>query len=532
LPIRVYRYDLEGNLLGEIESGVLDCNTDQSAYGGCDLGRLVFTARWGDDFVTSKTEAIKVISNEVPVFAGRVVSVAPTLEESRQSVEAEGWWRRLAELEVVKAPTDRLVFGAAQDSTHPEITKVSQLIQWLVDHVIMADPQHAAESTNLEFAQYSCKFGSFAIYSGDSLTDVLENLAMMDDCLIGIDAEKVLYLKPRETVLATTLLEVHIAEDPPAEWRQLPYGVGTGGDFIEDRRGPNHLSLHTRDLDLVQGIRTYRLLNVLDGSRRQKKFRCMNVRNGQGARRLARGLFRRYTDYGLKAENVQFLAGSWRFEPHLGAYAVYNLGDLVVTKIASAVNISWTAQIKGTVTLGDNEPKLGGGQINDPFDSTGGDSDEPQIDTGLGEDDPNYDLPSSDIDFEDGFNGDGDDLHQNDDRADWEDPPADPPGVDYGKDKTDESNGASSGGARAKLWKMQVLNETHPTYSIKLLRSNGSTYKSYNDISAWPEITKPLLAGAKGLAFFNDTDAKPTIVGMEVSGSGSSNCALCGAFAD
>lgn len=529
MPITIEREDLEGNPLGTIEAGVLECNTDYSPYGGCDRAKLVFEAQWGTEFLTGTAEALVVKSDEVTVFSGRVLSMAPTLEESKQSAEVEGWWRRMGELEVVKAPTDRLVFGAADDSDHPEITKVSQLIQWLVDNVVLLDTQKSVLSTSLTYAEHSAKFGSFAIYAGDTLQTVLEDLATMDDCLIGIDAERVFYVKPRSQVLATTLLEVHVAEDPPPEWRQVPYGVGTGGNFIEDRRGPNHLSVHTRDTDLVQGIRTYRLLNALDGTRRQKKYRCMNIRNGQGARRLARGLFRRFTDYGLKVEGVQFLAGSWRFEPHLGAYAVYNLGELVATKIAGAVNITWPEQIKGSITLGENEPQLGGHQLNDPF-ADDSDQDNPQIDTGLGEDEV-YDWPSGDIDFDDGWDGDGDDLHENDDRDSWEDPPGTPPGVDYGTDKTDETNGKGAG-ARTKVWKGQILNETHPTYSVKLLRSNGTTYKSYNEVTVWPEITKPLLAGAKVVCWFNDTDAKPTIVGMEVSGSSSANCALCGAFAD
>ena len=67
----VERYNrTTGDSLGTIEAKLLRCDSEYAPYGGCMRATLEFIARWGEEFVTDKTEELVIRKDGLPVFAG------------------------------------------------------------------------------------------------------------------------------------------------------------------------------------------------------------------------------------------------------------------------------------------------------------------------------------------------------------------------------------------------------------------------------------------------------------------------------
>jgi hypothetical protein len=469
---------------------------------------LEFVAEWGDAPIVDPGDCLVVKATGVPVFHGMVSECLPNLSSARQSVEVSGWWKRLDELTVVASPTDdRIVFGNASDSDYPLVLNASAVVSWLWANVISVDSGSPLSSSSITAPTYPCKFGTggFAIYAGDKLTKVLEQLALMDDCIVGVDAAGVFYWKPRATALLSTLAEVRVAEDVTGDWRTGVKAWATEGRFTYDRRGPNTLVVSSRDLNFTPGGRTYNYADALPGSRRLGFYYAPNVRTGQAARRLALGLFRRFDKYALKVEDLAGFSGTRRFEPHLGKVSVYESTVLVAGDLCGSISLDWGAMsLKPTFTLGENKLDPGSGNpINDPFDPTAGMStpDAPQIDTG----------DSGVIDEGDGFDGDGDDLHQNPTREDWTDGT---PGIDYGTDLANATNKpGSTGTAGSQVWKAKVTLVTSPTYSIETLHDDGTVHATFTNVASWPLPTTAYAEDDEVVVFFPVDGTDPVIIG-------------------
>lgn len=508
----VTRYDKTTGLpIAVIENETEKCTSDYALYGGCKNASLDFVATWGSDFVTSKGEELRIKKDGLPVFAGTVISIAPNLASTIQSVEVDGWVNRLDEIEIVTPPVDKIIFGIP-GSDYPLITTAFGVVTWLVDNKIIPDSQSSITAALyptglIKSATYSCKLGpsGFVIYANDKLTKVLDALATLDDCIYGIDAEAKFYFYPRTYAEESLLFTVPLAQEIPANWKSQPILLPDGGKIISDRRGPSHVAVRSRDINAVPGTRMYRLAGAYeDGTRRVTNIYSPNIRHGQAARRLARGYFRRFNDPGIKVEDLSFKCGSRRLEPHLGRVIVTNLGDTIAEKLAGTISVNWEDVVNGSVTLGENKPDPGSGNpANDPFSSPDDmATDSPQIDTG----------DSADIDFADGFDGDGDDLHENPLRDDWTDPGAGTD-LDYGEDVVDASNGqGSSTGSSIRL--AQITGSTHPTYAIKVFKVDGVTEdKNHTDVKLEPDSAPELTLGQFVLVSYLDA-VTPIILGF------------------
>lgn len=520
--LSVKRYDATtGSLLGTITNGVKSCPVEYRLVGGALRATLTFAAAWADGFLASIGEEIRILRDRVPVFRGRVSEVLPRIERSEQEVECAGWWQRFNELTIVdEALADRLVFGIADDSDHPEVLTAYDLIVWLFENVIATDTLSPVVASDFTAPTHPAKFGNggFAIHAGEKLCTVLETLAAAEDMALGVDALGVLYGKPRATVLATPSVEVRVAEALTGAWRIGTKAWGLSGRFIQERRGPNVLHIASRDKNLARGLRTYLYKDALPHTWRRGFYRAPGVRTGQMARRVAKGLLRRFSSYGLKIESVEGLTIARRFEPHLGKFAVYSASVLQVEGLAGAVTVDWAAaSVRPSITLGENDESAGSNNpLNDLFDPTLGmmAPDDPQVDTGSGSEE--YPGASWEIDESDGWDGDGDDLFSNDDRYDWTDPPgAGVDGLDYGTDLIDSTNGAGGGGSGGgvQTWKGLVTAVTAPTYSVTVLNADGTTYATHTGVVSRPVPVVPFEVDDEVVVFYPRNASEPVIIG-------------------
>lgn len=512
MSVSIKRYNASsGSLIGTVSNQLMSLRSEYRLFGGCYSADLSFVAPWGDDDVANEGDRLSVESGNIPVFDGRVVKVSPRLGGT-QNIQIEGWWRRLDELDVVADPiSDRITFGVSENSDHPTIKTAYQIVGWLLDNIIVPDPRSRITRGRIVAPTASCKVGEFAIYAADKLSTVLETLATMDDCVCGIDAEQEFYYIPRQDLVDDPELQARVAEAMPANWRTNGRVYAENGSFTTERRGPNVISVNSRDASAARGVRTYRYVAALDDTRRVGVYYVPQVRAGQGARRLARGLFRRFAKFGRKVENLSCVGGTRRFEPHLGAVSVYDGGELVVTDVAGSVSVEWIGSdvgsdsVRMTLTLGENKADPGSGNpLNDPFAPAGAQSvpDNPQIDTGDGETSEDYPIPSQNIDDDDGFDGDGDDLHTNPDRETPSDLPGDGiDGVDYGEDVADPTNGAGSGGGGERWLPGRVVSATggaDPRATIDELDEDdfATVVARHENVRVWPRLE--LSAGDEG----------------------------------
>jgi len=479
-----------GALIETISATLVSCVAEYKLYGGCYTMAAAFAAQWGDAPLFGEGDGIRLLSNGVAVWFGRVVRVVPEYAARRQAVSCEGWWARLAEIEILADATqDHITFGNVVDSDFPAVTTVSALVARIVSTYITPDASPiAAPSSTVGAAAVTCKFGEFVLYASDRLPEVIENLAAMDDCVCGIDADGNFYFLPRATLEAAPHFTFRAAEGFVSGWQSSGTGIAIAGQFVYDRTGPNQLDVISRDVNGANGIRRYKYAGALDvATRRLATWYAPQVRAGQGARRLARGIFRRYATFGLRVERLECVIATQRFEPHLGAANIYDGGALVLTELAGTISVTWTGPLRVAVTIGENATDPGGGQpINDPWAYSYEPPDTPQIDTGT-------ELPYSwDIDDADGYDGDGDDLHSNDDRF----TPDDPAGVgvdavDYGTDLTDDTNGRASGGGGGgtQVWPAKITADNgNGTFGIEVYESDRATvYATHFAASTQPQ---------------------------------------------
>jgi hypothetical protein len=529
--ITVARYDAAGNSLGYIASKQLKCSAEYRPYQGCSRCTLVFVAKWGDPLVCLKDDLLFISSDGVPVFSGRVVSVEPSLTESTQTVEMDGGWRMLDDIELCSPLEDHFTFGMPEDQnttgvTFPTITTVFGVFKYLAENTIPRVVP-AVRLGEIVKPEVPCKLcGTFKVYAGDKLTKVLETLATMEDCVVGVDASMGLYYLPRNQVLSSSPVTIKVAEDVERSWRTDPCLYASGGNFIHDSRGPTVIEAHTQDSMSSEGIRSYRLIRTADGTdlpytAKRACWRAPQIQTGPQARRLARGLFRRFFNPDIKVQDLDFFTGPRRLEPHLFPFDVTSGGLSVLREpqLAGQITVEWGDTIKGKITLGENTPDPGSGNpINDPFSEDWGQpSDIPQIDTGDGASVDYYTIPSGQIDLSDGYDGDGDDLHSNPNRAYPDENPdqATEGLVDYGSDtRTGNSTTTPYG---IQVWMGKITAESHPTYSVDLYDASWKVIASYRNVGCLPFTLPKLAVGQYVLCYFPAKSRVPKIDGSVVS---------------
>jgi hypothetical protein len=500
-------------LIGEITAPLLTCSTDYRLYGGCDKATLAFKALWTDALLVDLGDEIYIHSGETPVFVGRVASVAPIFGASRQEIELDGWWKRLDEIPVVDDPIlDRIVFGDADDTDHAEITTAFGVIQWLYTNKIATADDPPATSSNL-VTPYApmvpAKFtaGGFAIYAGDKLSKVIETLAAMENAVCGIGADKAFYYIPRQYVEATTAFEVRAAEDVPASWQENARAYTLSGSFKESRQAPNTIQIYGFDADLLPSLRTYIWKEYLNTYRRVVGFYAPGIRTGPAARRLAAGLFKRFSEqYQLTVENIEVFSGTRRYEPFLGNCTVYDgaTTSTLCTGLIGTIHVDWLANgtLRASITIGENVADPGSGNpITDPL-TPEPPPDTPQVDTGEGTVDAP--VPSQIIDP---VNLDGDDLHTNPARVDPADPSANPATkVDYGTDKRNPTNRQQGAGVDvypAVITDVGTEAETLKVDVLLIASDRGESVKaSYDNVYAVTTYSVPYAIGEYVTVFF------------------------------
>lgn len=479
--ITVRRYRIADDTgLGAITAPLLRCQADYALYGGCQAATLLFQSAWGADFLTNTDEYLTITGQAgVPIFHGRVVMVSPKLEQSAQEVRVEGWWQRIAELPIVDDPaSDRLEFGPGA-ADHPDITTAFGVAQWLFSNLIASDGQSPVSTGTLTAPSVPCKLGGvYTIFAADKLKKVLEDLAAMEDSVVGVDARGRFYFLPRTSILASSeTLDFRVAEAVDAEtWKGGGRAIGLGGQFTQDRRPPNTLVIATRDIDNGLGNRLFRYEQTFDdGTRRLGIWSAPQIRTGPAARRLALGLFRRFSfittgpSFVVKADNLDGMIGWRRMEPHRGRARIYSEGDLVNDGLVGSMSVDWSAEpIRVRITFGELRSQPGSGNpITDPFARVSYREDDPQIDQGA----------AWIIDEDDGYDGDGDDFHSNPEREF----PSDPPGegvdaLDYGSNEAADSSPYGSATGMGLLCRVKSIQIGSPTtYTVEVLDDDGTT---------------------------------------------------------
>jgi hypothetical protein len=514
-PIRLVRFDgATGEEIGEILSPVLVANASYRLYGGCDRASLVLSRTWDEEPAAEPGDGIAIYSDGVPVFSGRVTVSRPVFEVDNHEIELQGWWAALDEVPLVAPPADRLSFGLG-DTDHPAVKTAADLLSWLLAERINGGPIPVTGG-EMVMADHSTKFGEFVIHAGDRLTQVLEVLATMDDCAVGVDVNRRLYWIPRAVLNARRHIEIHLRNGMPPNWRTGGRGWGIAGRFIDERRGPNTLAIHGRDEAGSPGIRTYVYTDVHPGARREQQYYAPQVRRGQGARRLAKGLFRRFADSGTRVEELEVIGGTRRLDPALGQFVVYDNGMLAVAGLAGQVHVDWAQQtLHAAIDFGETAADAGSGNpLNDPFSSVPRPFDDPQVDTG----------DSFTIDESDGWDGDGDDLHQNPDRNEPSDP-SDEPTLDYGTDRADPTNGSTAappvGPLKVQVWKARVRYVSGAQYEVDVLSDDASqVVGAYSQVEAWPPPVVPYAIDDLVVVFFGKDSTRPTIIGLSPPSGG------------
>lgn len=526
-PLRVYRYGQGGTagvLIGEITAPLLTHTTDYRLYGGCDKATLVFKSLWTDALLADIGDEISVHSGNTPIFVGRVASVDPIFGESKQQIELDGWWKRINEIPILSDPIDdRIVFGVADDSDYPECTTALSVVQWLYTNRILTATDPPATGSNIVTPvapMVPCKFtdGGFVLYAGDKLGDKLEQLAAMENCVVGIGADKRFYYIPRTVVEATTAFEVRAAEDVPASWQENARLYTLGGRFTESRQGPNTILVNSLDVDLLPAIRTYSWKDYLTGYRRAVGINAPGVRTGVAARRLAAGLFKRFSEqYTLTMEDVEVFSGTRRYEPFLGKCSVYDgaTASELCNGLLGSIHVDWLANgtLRANLTLGENVADPGSGNpITDPV-APEPQPDTPQVDTGDGTEDAP--IPSREIDP---TNIDGDDLHTNPARDNPSDPSADPPTkVDYGSDKRNPTNKNSARSFQTYSGGITATGTAPGSYKVDIYIHDAdgapSTKANYDNVWSALDYAQPYTVDEKVVVFFPEGgDLSPIIL--------------------
>jgi hypothetical protein len=403
-----------------------------------------------------------------PIFAGNLRQIEIDIAGETATLDFVGLFKRLDQIVPVTPPADRIAFGVpAPDNAIfpqfflPTVTTVRQVIETIYQLVILP-------ATGLQlvasWSPVSCKLsGEFSLYANDELSRVLETLAMMDDLVCGVSANRELYFIHRPAI--TDAFDVVV--DP--QTFPATTAVFLEGQARIKQSAPTQVAVYSRDAQGQQAIRVYRDIGATSPNRRVSQ-QARNIRSGPQARRLARGILRRYANLPLEFTGAKFYLGSTRrIEPHLGKFRVI---DPQVTQegLVGSLAIEWLPAIVASFQLNESDADPGGNGPNDPF-TTEPPPDDPAVNTGTGTQD--LPDPSSQINLDDGFDGDGDGFHFDGVRT-----------VDYGSDLADatnrpavESTQAGAFGLYSLLWPGEItaldFTGPDPSYTVTLFRADG-----------------------------------------------------------
>lgn len=514
-----------GDMVGTVAQENLNAKATFKIMGGCETAVARFHLPFGDAPPVHPGDALVVARYGVPIFSGRCRTVEPHYGSSEVEVFLEGWWYRVAERRAVESfSLDHITFGQSEGSDHPGITTAFEVFQWIVANRIATDPASLITvppvGTLIKPPAVPCKLaGPFLLYAQDDLTKVLSMLATMDDAVTGVDAEGRIYYLPRTEVRSSVMMTVNAKGNPPADWRNSNHGVPTGGSgrFVYDHRGPNSISIFSRTTGGAKAaVRNYTLETDLPpGTVRNGGYRAANIHTGVQARRLARGLFLRYSNFFMKVEQLEVRAGTMQFEPHRGKVRVVDeFNNPYAEDLCGTVEITFhRSTIAAVITIGENAADPGSDiPFNDPWARDPGWLDDPIVDIGDGLENPDYPIPSFDIDFDDGWDGDGDDFHENDDREFPEDPPGvGVDGMDYGEDEVLSQDPDAEPGEKeilpAKIYLAGIVEINPPTdpmqretYNVQLYKPNGTeATEQKSNLEAYPEAPFRLSVGQKVL---------------------------------
>jgi hypothetical protein len=485
-----------GTLIGAYTGPVLSVSSTARLYGGSDKCELVIPFISGESLPINPNEELTLSKDGQPLFAGVVSHIEPNTKTATQSVHVSGWFYQLDSIQAVPIPGDRLAFGVAPPDDapfpqlfFPQITTVRQVITYLADNIILAGTNNRVALGELDWAPVSCRLaGEFSVYSNDSLSKVLETLAMMDDCAIGVSADRKLYVRHRGTLESRSPYITIQAAGSTQSAIQSGRGILIDGTQKLLSDTPTQVGVFSRDTDGNQSVRVYRDITdgVSDRPVRRANISARQIRSGYQARRLARGTLRRYANLPMEWKDAQsYFKLTQRLEPHLGTTRIVDGSNTPYsTGLASLFDTTWLPSIQCKVTIGESDADPGAGGPNDPLDS-GPPIDDPAVDTGTGTEE--LPDPSSDIDLDDAFDGDGDGFHYDG-----------PLSVDYGSDFADPTNrpGSGSGGTGLTgqelylaLWpaKVTAIDGTGPEVSYKL-----TLYRPDGEPSSLPGNVEPV----------------------------------------
>jgi hypothetical protein len=502
MSLQLNRIDLKnGTDLGSVSS-INNLRTEYELFGGVDSASFVIPTKWDTNFTIEQGDGIRIIRDAVPIFFGVVSSVEPSISSDEITVSAYGMRTFIDEMKIMDDSTPNLLFGDPTTGIS-NVRTVYELVNWIVDNVLEVNApnlifrDHFIEPTN------STKFGNagFVINQTDKLSAVLDILATMDDAIWGVSSTGGFYFLPRESAESVTLTKIHIGKDVPDNWRSQKIGVLVSGRVVQSRRAPSYISIDSRDYLNSPGARVYRMSSIYgDDVRKVAKFKAPNIRSGQGARRLARGYFSRFTAEDITVEDLSFIVSAKRYEPFLGAIEVYNVDNLLTRQLAGKISVDWGDSISVSADLGETSMTPGSGNpITDPLYT------EPDtrgiIDTG----------DSGEIDFDDGFDGDGDDLHSNPDRYDA----GDGAGMDYGSDRSNEQTG---GGSSSGVRLARITEAGSGTFSVEVYKIYDAESVDFtlSNVPIYPiDAPRPEVGQAVFIAYLDA--ATPYVMGVTPS---------------
>lgn len=477
--VAVYRSGTEQTSLSTAATAALvSAEVDHALIGGCLSGRFEFARDWSDGALAQQGDEIRFSVDGQYHFRGFVEPVDRSIaEEGRQSFDALGWWHRLSRLQPLEGSptTDRVEFGVEGDD-QPTIKTAAAIIAYLLDTYVVPDTVSPItySSATVATPTYSTKVGRWTLLQDTKLGEAFEQLATMDDCFVGVDAQARFYVVSRKALEATAWATVQIGDVPAnaaaflSELALLAGNLRTEGDPVIG------VSVGGRDTNKSRGRRKYYNANPPSSGGRVVSYYKPEIQRGQGARRYAAGKLRQFGTTSTVIEDATLATGIVApLECFGGLVTVKDEdGSTIDSALPSRIRVRYASDIVADMTLGLLQDDPGSSDpANDALAPTVGLFDDPVIDIG----------DSYEIDFTDGApgpfgatdGGDFDDLHSNAGR----DIPTDAGAgtdLDYGTDEADSTNGA---GFAYLLTPRSAIVKAKPStgvYNIKLTDEQGN----------------------------------------------------------